>query len=95
MNYSNDQKALISSLLATKIAPRTQSDSLRRSLLTVQERMNQNSLTESDLILLTSALEILLPDSPQDENKEEYRELVELFVTTRQMLADAASHGEV
>ena len=93
MNYSHDQKALISSLLGTRIAPRTHSESLRQSLCSIQERMYADLLTESDLILLNSALELLLPDNPQDENKEEYRELVELFVVTRKMLASIS--GEV
>ena len=95
MNYSHDQKALITSLLETKIAPRTKSDSLRQTLLSVLDRLYADKLTESDLILLNSALELLLPDNPQDESKEEYRELVELFVMTRKLLAEAAEESTV
>ena len=94
MNYSYDQKALITALIETRIAPRTRSKSLRQSLISVQARMYADKLTESDLILLNSALELLLPDNPQDENKEQYRELVELFVATRQMLAAAPGEGD-
>lgn len=88
MNYTESQKNLISSLLGTKIAPRTKSPSLRRSLEAANERMYGDALTESDLILLGSALELLVAPAPKDESKEEYRELVEALMVTRGMLRE-------
>ena len=88
MNYTESQKNLISSLLGTKIAPRTKSASLRRSLEAANERMYGDALTASDLILLSSALELLVAPTPEDESKEEYRDLVEALVVTRGMLRE-------
>ena len=87
MDFTPDQKSLISTLIGTKIAPRTRSESLRRSMITANDNMHSGKLTESDLILINSALELLLPQSPVDENKEEYRELVEVYVAARTILA--------
>jgi len=88
MNYTEGQKNLISSLLGTKIAPRTKSPSLRRSLEAANERMYGDALTSSDLILLSSALELLIAPTPEDSSKEEYRELVEALMVTRGMLRE-------
>ena len=57
--------------------------------------MHAGKLTESDLILINSALELLLPASPVDENKEEYRELVEVFVAARTVLASFSAEEAV
>lgn len=95
MDFTPDQKTLISMLIGTKIAPRTRSESLRRSLMAANENMHAGALTESDLILISSALELLLPQSPVDENKEEYRELVEVYVSARRLLSSASGKAEV
>jgi len=87
MTYSEDQKALISSLLGTKIAPRTKSPSLRQSLLAANERMYAGTLTESDLLLIGSALELLVTGTPESGSKEEWTALVEALTVTRGMLA--------
>ncbi len=98
MTYTNSQKNLISALIGTKITPRTKSASLRQSLMLVNEHLYSGELTVSDLILLNSALELLVPDAPEDENKEEYRELIEALMVTRGILrekeeADDAAEG--
>ena len=91
MNYTKDQKDLIYHLLGTRIAPHTKSPSLRMSILKVSERMYDDALTESDLILLNSALELIVTNSPEDENKESWTELVELLVATRHMMHNAST----
>ena len=88
MNYTESQKNLISSLIGTKIAPRTKSESLRQSLAAAHERMYGDTLTASDLILLGSALELLVAPTPEDSSQEEYREMVEALVVTRGMLRE-------
>ena len=93
MQYTAEQKALISAMIGAKIAPRTRSASLRQALVEANENMYADKLTESDLLLINSALELLLPSSPTDENKEEYRELVEAFVVTRKLLAEIGESG--
>lgn len=93
MTYTEDQKALISSLLGTKIAPRTKSPSLRQSLVAANERMHAGSLTESDLLLIGSALELLVTMTPENGSKEEWTALVEALTVTRGMLAQAESDG--
>lgn len=86
MNYTKDQKDLMRQLLGTQIAPHTKSPSLRLTLLKAIERMYDDLLTESDLILLNSALELIVTETPEDGSKESWTELVELLVTTRHML---------
>ncbi len=86
MSYTEDQKDLMRHLLGTRIAPHTKSPSLRMTLLKAIERMYDDTLTESDLILLNSALELVVTDTPEDGSKESWTELVQLLVTTRHML---------
>jgi hypothetical protein len=50
--------------------------------------MYGDALTSSDLILLSSALELLIAPTPEDSSKEEYRELVEALMVTRGMLRE-------
>lgn len=88
MNYTESQKDLISSLIGTKIAPRTKSESLRQSLAAAHERMYGDALTASDLILLNSALELLIAPTPEDSSKEEYRAMIEALMVTRGMLRE-------
>lgn len=94
MQYTPEQKSLISAMIGTKIAPRTKSDSLRQSLLLANAHMYEDTLSETDLVLINSALELLLPESPMDENKEEYRELLEAFVVSRKMLAEISGTAQ-
>lgn len=91
MNYTEDQKDLIYHLLGTRIAPRTKSPSLRMSMLKISERMYDDALTESDLLLLNSALELIVTNTPENESKESWTELVELLVVTRGMINAAQS----
>lgn len=91
MNYTDNQKDLIRHLLGTRIAPHTKSPSLRMTLLKAIENMYDDALSESDLILLSSALELIVTDTPEDESKESWTELVELLITTRHMLNEAQS----
>lgn len=86
MNYSENQKDLMRHLLGTRIAPHTKSPSLRMTLLKAIERMYDDTLTESDLILLNSALELVVTNTPEDGSKESWTELVELLIATRHML---------
>ncbi len=86
MSYTENQKDLMHHLLGTRIAPHTKSPSLRMTLLKAIERMYDDTLTESDLILLNSALELVVTDTPEDGSKESWTELVQLLVTTRHML---------
>ena len=89
MSYTDSQKNLISALIGTKIVPRTKSESLRRSLFAAHERMYGDCMTESDLLLINSALELLVAPAPESGSKEEYRELIEALAATREMLKDA------
>ena len=91
MKYTENQKHLMRHLLGTRIAPRTKSPSLRMTLLKAIERMYDDALTESDLILLNSALELIVTDAPDNESKESWTELVELLIATRHMLNEAQS----
>lgn len=86
MNYTKDQKDLMYHLLGTQIAPRTKSPSLRMSMLKAAERMYDDTLTESDLILLSSALELIVTNTPENESKESWTALVELLIVTRAMI---------
>ena len=88
MTYTDPQKALISAMLETRIAPRTKSPSLRAQLITAHDHMYAGTLTESDLILLGSALELLVTSTPESGSKEEWTDLVEALLTTRRMLAE-------
>lgn len=88
MTYTENQKNLISSLLGTRILPRTKSPSLKDSLIAAHARMYSDALTESDLLLIDSALELLVAPTPEDENKEEYRELIEALMVTRGILRE-------
>ena len=89
MKYTNAQKNIISALLQTRIAPRTKSASLRQALLAAHEHMYNDALTESDLILINSALELLTLEKPEDSNKEEYRDLIETLLVTRSMMRES------
>ena len=89
MKYTNAQKNIISALLQTRIAPRTKSASLRQALLVAHEHMYNDALTESDLILINSALELLTPEKPEDSSKEEYRDLIETLLVTRSMMRES------
>ena len=89
MSYTKDQKDLMRHLLGTWIAPHTKSPSLRMTLLKATERMYDDALTESDLILLNSALELVVTNTPEDGSKESWTELVELLIATRLMLNEA------
>ena len=89
MSYTTAQKNLISSLIGTKILPRTRSASLKDSLVAAHARMYDDDLTASDLLFLSSALELLITPTPADENKESYREMIEALMVTRAMLTDA------
>ena len=89
MHYTENQKDLMRHLLGTRIAPYTKSPSLRMSLLKTTEHMYDDALTESDLILLNSALELIVTNTPEDGSKEAWTELVELLITTRHMLNEA------
>ena len=91
MHYTKDQKDLIYHLLGTRIASRTKSPSLRMSMLKAAERMYDDVLTESDLILLNSALELIVMNTPENESKESWTELVELLVVTRGLINAAQS----
>lgn len=91
MNYTENQKDLMRHLLGTRIAPHTKSPSLRMTLLKAIERMYDDTLTESDLILLNSALELVVTNTPEEGSKESWTELVELLITTRHMLNEAQS----
>ena len=42
-------------------------------------------LTETDIILLSSAIELLVSTTPQNESKEEWTELVELLISIRKL----------
>lgn len=86
MNYTDNQKDLMRHLLGTRIAPYTKSPSLRMTLLKAIERMYDDTLTESDLILLNSALELVVTNTPENGSKESWTELVELLIATRHML---------
>ena len=88
MKYTEAQKALISAMLETRIAPRTKSPSLRAQLVTALDHMAADALTESDLILLSSAVELLVTATPETGSKEEWTDLIEILMTTRRMLAD-------
>lgn len=90
MTYTESQKALISSMLETRIAPRTKSESLRNQLVAAHARMYADALTESDLILIGSALELLVTDTPETGSKEEWTDLIQALMTTRRMTADAS-----
>ena len=89
MSYTKDQKDLMRHLLGTRIAPHTKSPSLRMTLLKATERMYDDALKESDLILLNSALELVVTNTPEDGSKESWAELVELLIATRHMLNEA------
>ncbi len=91
MNYTKDQKELLYYLLGTRIAPHTKSPSLRMSLLKASEHMFDDTLSESDLILLNSALELIVTNTPEDGSKESWTELIELLVVTRHMLNAAST----
>lgn len=75
MSYTDNQKDLMRHLLGTRIAPHTKYPSLRMSLLKTTERMYDDALTESDLILLNSALELVVTNTPEDGSKESWTEL--------------------
>ena len=94
MTYTENQKNLISSLLGTRVLPRTKSPSLKDSLIAAHARMYSDTLTESDLLLIDSALELLIAPTPEEENKEEYRELIEALMVTRSLLRERAGTGE-
>ena len=67
---TENQKALTSSLLTTRILPRTKSPSLQAQILTANDHLQTDALTETDIILLSSAIELLVSTTPQNESKE-------------------------
>ena len=75
------QKALTSSLLLTRILPRTKSESLQEQIVVANEHLQEGVLTETGIILLSSAIELLVSTTPQNESKEEWTELVELLIS--------------
>ena len=79
------QKALTSSLLLTRILPRTKSESLQEQIVVANEHLQEGVLTETDIILLRSAIELLVSTTPQNESKEEWTELVELLISIRKL----------
>ena len=93
MTYTDSQRNLISSLLGTRILPRTKSASLKDALIAAHARMYDDTLTTSDLLLIDSALELLVAPTPEGENKEEYRELIEALMVTRGILREREKAG--
>ena len=83
---TENQKALVASLLLTRILPRTKSTSLQAQIITANDHLQADALTETDIILLNSALELLVTTTPQNESKEEWTELVELLISLRNLL---------
>lgn len=79
------QKALTSSLLLTRILPRTKSASLQEQIVVANEHLQEGALTETDIILLSSAIELLVSSTPQNDSKEEWTELVELLIALRKL----------
>lgn len=81
MNTS--QKHLITHLVTTRILPRTRSDSLQEQVVTALEHLADDKLTAGDAILLESAMELVVSETPENENKEGWRDLVEALLTLR------------
>ena len=79
------QKALTSSLLLTRILPRTKSESLQEQIFAADEHLQAGALTETDIILLNSAIELLVSSTPQNDSKEEWTELVDLLISIRKL----------
>mgnify|MGYP007069890277 FL=1 len=79
------QKALTSSLLLTRILPRTKSKSLQEQIVVANEHLQEGALTETDIILLSSAIELLVSSTPQNDSKEEWTQLVELLIALRKL----------
>ena len=80
-----NQKSTLASLLATRILPRTKSPSLQAQIITANEHLQADALTETDIILLGSAMELLVTSTPENGSKEEWTELVELLIATRRL----------
>ena len=87
---TENQKALTASLLLTRILPRTKSTSLQAQIITANDHLQGDALTETDIILLNSALELLVTTTPQNESKEEWTELVELLISLRSLMPQLA-----
>lgn len=83
---TSSQKDMIASLLATRILPRTKSPSLQEQIITAAEHLRADALTETDVILLNSAVELLVTSTPENGSKEEWTELVELLIATRKLM---------
>ena len=83
---TSSQKDMIASLLATRILPRTKSPSLQEQIITAAEHLRADTLTETDVILLNSAVELLVTSTPENGSKEEWTELVELLIATRKLM---------
>lgn len=84
---TKSQKETTASLLVNRILPRTKSASLQDQIVTAIEHLRADSLTETDAILLCSALELLVTSTPENGSKEEWTELVELLIAARRLLA--------
>mgnify|MGYP006872976650 CR=1 FL=1 len=82
---TDTQKALTASLLLTRILPRTKSDSLQEQIVVANEHLQEGALTETDIILLSSAIELLVSSTPQNDSKEEWTQLVELLIALRKL----------
>ena len=81
-----DQKALTASLLLTRILPQTKSESLQEQIIAANDHLQNDALTETDIILLNSAIELLVSTTPQNDSKEEWTELVELLISIRKLI---------
>ena len=79
------QKSLTASLLLTRILPRTKSESLQEQIFAANEHLQAGALTETDIILLNSAIELLVSSTPQNDSKEEWTELVDLLISIRKL----------
>ena len=82
---TSTQTEHLSQLVISDILPRTKSPALQEQVLQALEHLRANAADGGDLLLLSSALELLVTDTPTEESKEAWAERVELLVALRAM----------
>ena len=91
MRYTEEQKALIGGVISVQVLGRHLSDSLRQLLSEVYAHLQANQLTDRDLRVIESALELVTPRQCSDGTMEEYRDLIGTLMVTRRMIYHAVT----
>ena len=86
MSYTEEQKTLIGGVISVQVLGRHLSDSLRQLLSEVYAHLQTNQLSDRDLRVIASALELVTPQHCSDCAMEEYRDLIGALMVTRRMI---------